>query len=98
MPHNFLRLATALKFITESSASMMAIKGIHSLCIEIFKSLDNLNVPYLKDLFERNVPVYSLRTASDLPVPKVNQTTSALRDIRCEGAVMRNHLPITLKC
>ena len=94
----------ALKFITndysfnyeklpnESNTSTMAIKRVHSLCTEIFKSLDNLNAPYMKDLFHRNVSAHSLRSSNDLLVPRVNQTTFGLRSIKYEGAVMWNHL------
>ena len=51
----------------------------------------------MKDLFERTVPTYSVRFASDLSVPRVNQTRFGLRNINCEGPVIWNHLPNNIK-
>ena len=66
------------KLPNDSNTSTMAIKRVHSLCTEIFKSLNNLNAPYMKDLFHRNVSTYSLKSSNDLLVPRVNQTTKRL--------------------
>ena len=85
------------KLVNDSNTSTMAIKRVHSLCTEIFKSLKNLNAPYLKDLFHRNVSTYSLRFSNDLSVPRVSQTTFVLRSIRNGGAVMWNHLAKHIK-
>ena len=81
------------KLPNDSNTSTMAIKRVHSLCTEILKSQNNLNAPYMRDLFHRDVSTYSLRSSNDLSVPRVNQTTFGLRSIRYEGAVMWNHLP-----
>ena len=80
------------KFPNGSNTPTMAIERVHSLCMEIFKSLNNLNAPYMKGLFHRNVSTYSLRLSNNLLVPRVNQTTFGLCSIRYEGAVMWNHL------
>ena len=85
------------KLLNDSNTSTMAIKRVHSLSTEIFKSLNNLNALYMKDLFHRNVSTYSLRSSNDLLVPRVNQTTFGLRCIRYEGVVMWNHLPKHIK-
>ena len=53
----------------------MQIRRIRSLCAEIFKSLNDLNAPYMKELFIRNESTYNLRSYNDLSVPRVNQTT-----------------------
>ena len=94
----------ALRFITDdynssyenllndSDTSTTDIRRVHSLCTEIFKSLNNLNAPYMKGLFHRNVTTYSLRSSNDLLVPIVNQTTFGLRSIRYDGALMWNQL------
>ena len=52
------------KLLNDSNTSTMAIKRVHSLCTEIFNDLNNLNAPYMKDLFHRNVPTYSLRSSN----------------------------------
>ena len=69
----------------------MQIRRIRSLCVEIFKSLNDLNGPYMKELFIRNESTYNLRSYNDLLVPRVNQTTFGLRSIRYKGSVMWNH-------
>ena len=85
------------KLLNDSNTSTMAIKRVHSLCTEIFKRLNNLNAPCMKNLFHRKASIYSLRSSNDLLVPRVNQTTIELRSIRYEGAVMWNHLPKHIK-
>ena len=60
----------------DSNTSTMAIQRVHSLCTEIFKSLNNLNAPYMKDQFHRNVSTYSLRSSNDLLVPRVHHFTN----------------------
>ena len=51
------------KLLNDSNTSTMAIKRVHSLCTEIFKSLNNLNAPYTKGLFRWNLSTYSLRSS-----------------------------------
>ena len=63
------------KLLTEKGASTMAIKRIHSPCIEIFKSINNLNAHHIKDPFKRNIPAYSPRSASD-PVSSKTQANN----------------------
>ena len=75
----------------------MQIRRIRSLCVEIFKSLNDLNAPYMKELFIRNESTYNLRSCNDLSVPRINQTTFGLRSIRYEDSVMWNHLPNNIK-
>ena len=74
-------LLKKLKFLS------MQIRRIRSLCVEIFKGLNDLNAPYMKELFMRNESTYSLRSYNDLSVPRVNQTNFGLRSIRYEGSV-----------
>ena len=63
----------------------MQIRGIRSLCVEIFKNLNDLNAPYMKELFIRNESTYNLRSYNDLSLPTVNQTTFGPKSIQYEG-------------
>ena len=92
-----LRGAPGMDRVNDTNTSTLAMKRVHSLYTEIFKSLNNLNAPYMKDLFHRNVSTYSLRSSNDLLVPRVNQTTFGSRSTRYKGAVMWNHLPKHIK-
>ena len=67
------------------------------LCKEIFKTFNDLNPPYMKELFQKNSFSYNLRSSDDLLVPRVNQTIFGLKSIRYEGAVLWNHLPKNIK-
>ena len=88
----------ALKFTTddyESSYEMlmrntetttMRVRQMQSLCVEIYKTLSNLNPKYMRELFERNSSSYSTRRPNDLKIPRVNQTSYGSKSIRFEGA------------
>ena len=69
------------KLLNDSNTSTMAIKRVNSLRTEVFKSLNKLNAPYMKDLFHRNLSAYSLRSSNNLSVSRLNQTTFGLRSI-----------------
>ena len=99
----------ALRFITddyESSYEMlmkntetttMRVRQMQSLCVEIYKTLSNLNPKYMRELFERNSLSYSTRRPNDLKIPRVNQTSYGSRCIRFEGAKLWNRLPENIK-
>ena len=61
------------------------------------KGLFNLNRPYMKDLFQRNLSDYNLRSPSDLSVPSISQKTFGLKSIRYGGAFIWDHLPSNIK-
>ena len=87
---NYQRLLENNKFVS------VEIKRKQTLCMEIFKTFNDLNPPYMKEFFRKNSFSYNLRSSDDLLVPRVNQTTFGLKSIRYEGAVLWNHLPKTL--
>ena len=59
---------------------------MQNLCIEIYKTLANMNPPCMQELFERSSSSYSARRPYDLMVPSVNQTSFGSRSIKFEGA------------
>ena len=65
------------------------------LCIEIYKSLNDLSRSYMNDIFSRNVSLYFARRP--LSVPRVKQRTFGLKSMRYEGAKIWNHLPESIK-
>ena len=66
-------------------------------CIEIYKTLNNLNPGYMKDIFQVQQSAYSTRRPYNIKVPRVNQTTFSTISIWYEGAKIWNHLPNSLK-
>ena len=99
----------ALRFITDdyvsnyetllrdTEMSTMRVRQMQNLCIEIYKTLSNLNPEYMHELFERNSHTYSTRRPNNLKIPRVNQTSFGSRSIRAEGAKLWNHLPENIK-
>ena len=99
----------ALRFITDYYTSTyeellinmgmasMRVRQMQNLCIEIYKTLSNLNPEYMQELFERNSSSYDTRRPNDLKVPRINQTTFGSRSIKFEGARLWNHLPEKIK-
>ena len=79
--------------LTNTEMTGMRIQQMHNLCIEIYKTLSNLNPPYMQELFKRDSSTYSTRRPNDLKIPKVNQTSYGSRSIKFEGAKLWNHLP-----
>ena len=75
----------------------MHVRQVQNLCIEIYKTLSNLNPEYMHELFERNSHTYSTRRPYDLKISRVNQTSFGSRSIRAEEAKLRNHLPENIK-
>ena len=75
----------ALQFITDDYRSThenllinteetsMRMGQIQKLCIEIYKTLSNINPRHMQELFERSSSSYSTRRPNDLKVPRVNQ-------------------------
>ena len=86
-----------LTLLEASGSVSMEIRRMRYLCIEIYKTLNNLNPGYTKDIFQVQQSAYSTRRPYNIKVPKVNQTTFGTRSIRYEGAKIWKHLPNSLK-
>ena len=70
---------------------------MQNLCIEIYKTLSNLNPQYMQELLERNSSSYSTWKPKDLKIPRVNQVPYGSRSIRFEEPMLCNHLPEHIK-
>ena len=60
------------------------------LCIEIYKTLNNLNPQYMNEIFAENRSFYSFRRPYNLTVPRISRSTFGLRSIRYEGHKISN--------
>ena len=83
--------------IAKAGITTLEMKRIQAICTEVYKSLKNLNPPYMKDLFVPRQNDYILRGSQVASVPRVHTTTYRLRSIRYERVRLWNRLPESLK-
>ena len=75
----------------------MKVRRMRYLCVEIYKTLNDLNPGYMKDIFQVQQSAYSTRRPYNIKVRRVNQATFGTRSIRYKGAKIWNHLLNSLK-
>ena len=86
-----------LKLLKVSVSVSMKVRRTRYLCVEIYKTLNDLNAGYMKDIFQVQQSEYSTRGPYNIKLSRVNETTFGTRSIRYEGAQIWNHLPNSLK-
>ena len=74
------------------NSNTMEIRRMRALCVEIYKTLNNQNPDYMKDIFVKPDGRHSSRRSLNISVPRVHQTTFGLRSIRYEGVTLWNAL------
>ena len=85
--------------ISELERDSMKVKRLKSLCIEIYKTLNDLNPSYMKKFFPiklQNKPVRTFHE-KNLIVPTVKSTTFGTNSLRSMGPKIWNNLPNDLK-
>ena len=75
----------------------MKVRRMRYLWVEIYKTLNDLNPGYMKDIFQVQQSAYSTGRPYSIKVPRVNQTTFGTRSIWYEGTKIWNRLPNSLK-
>ena len=65
--------------------------------IEMFKTKNNLNPTFMKEIFAQKRSYYSLRNESHLQLPKVRTTTYGTENIQYRGCLLWSSLPSFLK-
>ena len=86
-----------LTLLKASGSVSMEVRRIGYLGVEIYKTLNDLNPGYMKDIFQVQQSAYSTRRPCSMKVPRVNETTFGTRSILYEGAKIWNHLPNSFK-
>ena len=72
-------------------------RNLQFLMTEIFKTINNENPPFIKEIFVRENTVYNLRCMFRLKVPGVLITKNGLKTISFRGSQIWNSLPKNLK-
>ena len=72
--------------LEQSNSVPIHVRSLQLLMTEIFKTKSNLNLPFMKDIFqERNVN-YSLRHGNDAQIPKVRTTSFGIETMNFLGS------------
>ena len=79
--------------------STMSVGRFRNLCIEIYKTINNINPSFMKDIFQLRVANREARSQYklNLEIPKINQVTFGTRSIRFYGPKIWNTLPLHIK-
>ena len=87
------------ELLKKSGKSTIKVKNIKNLCIEIFKTLNNLNPSFMKDLFNYRVVNHPVRDKYklNLEIPKVNQVKYGVNSLKRFGPKIWNTLPYHIK-
>ena len=72
-------------------------KRIRGICSEIYKTKNNLNPSYMKEIFESRPSAYPTRKPNDIHIPASNYKTFGEKSMRVEGAQIWNSLPEKIK-
>ena len=72
-------------------------RNLQLLMTEIFKTINNLNPIFMKDIFATKHSYYSLRNPNHLQLPKVRTTKYGTENIQFRGCSLWSSLPNSLK-
>ena len=83
----------------KSGNPSMNLRRTRSLCIEIYKTINNLNLEFMKNLFEVRKTNRAQREQYklDLEIPKSNQVSFGTKSLRIQGTRAWNALPLHIK-
>ncbi len=83
--------------LSKSSKCTMFVARQRLLCIEIFKTLNHLNPPFMQSIFKLRSSNYSLRNPNNLAHVRPNQTTFGSKSLMSIGPQVWNGLPNEMK-
>ena len=76
----------------------MNVNRLRSLCIESFRTLNNINPAFINEIFELRKTNRAVRNQYklNLEVPTINQVTFGIKSIRYLGPKIWNSLPFDI--
>ena len=75
----------------------MIVSRLKILCIEIFKTINQLNPQYMNYIFKKSINRSSSRSPNNIEVPRVNQATFGTNSLKSLGPKVWNSLPENIK-
>ena len=79
------------------NALKLSWKSNNKEILEIFKTLNDLNPPFMKDIFCKSINRSSKRFCNNLKSVKVEKVTYGKRSLRFIGPILWNSLPQNIK-
>ena len=85
--------------LLKSGFSSMNVKRLRTLCVEIFETLNNLNLSFMKEIFSLRQTDRTVREKYklNLDVPSYNQVTFGRKTLTFFGPKTWNSLPYHIK-
>ena len=87
------------ELLDKTNRSTMNVKRIRFLCVEIYKTINNLNPSFMKQIFELRETNRNVREKYrlNLNIPNYNQVTFGKKSLRIFGPKIWNSLPYHIK-
>ena len=79
--------------LDKAETCTLELRRIHSICTEIYRTINNIGPEYMNSLVVPNQSHYSSGRPLNLFVTRINQATYGLRSFRYQGTVLWNNLP-----
>ena len=83
--------------LTKANLTTLHLERLKMLATEVYKSVHNLNPPYIHNIYKTTVTNRRLRGQNNLHIPRVNSTTYGLNSSAYQGANIWNGLSQDLK-
>ena len=75
----------------------MLISRLKTLCIEIYKSINRINPPYMQNIFVQSRNRISPQHPNNLQIQQLNQISFVKKSLRMLGQQIWNELPEKIK-
>ena len=79
--------------LAKNGETNIPTQNLRMLMIEIYKTLNNTNPPFMQEYFIRKDFKYNLRTRDLLQIPAANSTTFGIDSIKFRGSLLWNSIP-----
>ena len=79
--------------LTKDSSWTIHENNIHTLLIEIYKSLNHISPPIMQEFFDLKVTPYSFRNSNLLTLPKTNTSRYGTQALCFKGSIIWNTVP-----
>ena len=87
------------ELLRKAGKEAMKVNRLRSLCIKIYKSINNINPMYMNKIFKLRKASRGVRSnyKLNLDVPTIKQVSFGDKSIRCYGPKIWNSLPFHVK-